>query len=67
MAELRPEVEVVVDNPVGCSTDLQAVTSWTLSIEDISDGRPEFAYSLADAGTARSNIAQVAAGTHNSC
>ena len=52
---------------VGCSTYLQAVTSWTLSIEDISDGRPNFPYFLTDARTVRRNIAQVADSTHNSC
>jgi hypothetical protein len=38
MPEHRPEVEVVVNCPVRCSTDLQAVPSWTPTIEDISDG-----------------------------
>lgn len=51
----------------GCIADLQAVTSWTLSIEDISDGRPNVPYFLTDAGTERRNIAQVADSNHNSC
>lgn len=51
MPEHRPKVEVAVDCPVGCSTDLQAVPSWTLSIEVISDGRRNVV--LADAVTVR--------------
>lgn len=51
MSEHRPEVEVVVDCPVGCSTDLEAVLTWTRSIEDIRDGRRNF--TKADAGNAR--------------
>lgn len=67
MPQHRPEVEVVVNCPVHCSIDLQAVPSWMLSIEDTSDGHLNFVYSLANAGTAQRNIVQVAAGAHNLC
>ena len=67
MPEHCPEVQVVVDYPVDCSRDLQAVTSWTLRIEDTNDGRPNLPYFVTDADIARRNIAQVTDSTHNSC
>ena len=51
MQEERPKAEVIVECPVVCSTDMQAVPSWTLTIEDTSDGSRNVAH--ADADTVR--------------